>query len=76
MKSFSEGEEVKIPGNGQETRETWQGHEAHLHGSLVQVKGNTKQNIIKKEYKSQTSYLAGDQARQADVQVHGLRQPA
>ena len=47
MKSISEREEVQIPGNGQETRETWQGHEAHLHGSLVQVKGNTKQNIKK-----------------------------
>ena len=47
MKSFSEGEEVKIPGNGEETRETWQGYEAHLHGSLVQVEGKTKHNIIK-----------------------------
>ena len=47
MKSLSEGEEVQIPGNGQETRETRQGHEAHLHGSLVQVEGKTKQNIIK-----------------------------
>ena len=47
MISFSEREEVKIPGNGQETRETWQGHEAHLHGSLVQVKGKTKRNIMK-----------------------------
>ena len=29
-----------------------------------------------KDHKSQPSCLAGDQARQADVQVHGLRQPA